>query len=129
MKIQRQREQRRFSKRGISIYLSYLTLLLGQGMLLVHLLLHRSLFPVILGRYSAKFSLLLGIVVLVFAVSIAWGVMRWRRLPDSSALMGALLDKRPGLLAAVTVLGGALVASALTFHKILATVLRYSGRP
>ena len=66
MKIQREEEQDRSSKRRLSIYFSCLILLVGQGVLLVHLLQHRSLFPMILGRYSVKFSLLLGVVLLSF---------------------------------------------------------------
>lgn len=105
---------------GRRIYWSCSTLLVGQGLLLAHLLQHRSLFPVILGRYSAKFSVLLGIVLLSFVISGVFVATQWRRLPVLFAARAVRLGKKPGLLAAVIVLGVVVVVVAVAFHKITA---------
>lgn len=116
MKIQSRTEPNRAVRRRRALYASCLILLVGQGMLLVHLLRQQSIDPAILGRYSVKLSLLLGVVGLSFVASVVFLVAKGRRLPVLFTARAA----RPGFLAAVVVLGGILVVSTVAFHRVIA---------
>ncbi len=111
------KQQHRPSHAGV--YRSCITVLVGQVLLLLHLLQHESIDTPGLGRYSIKFSSFLGGVVLA---SVGFGVFvvaRWRHLPAFFSSLSTRWKRALGLMAALLVVGAFLLGGAFFFSSLI----------
>ncbi len=96
-----------------------ITVLVGQALLLLHLLRHVSMEPAVLGRYSVKFSLFLGGVVLMSVGFGVFAVARWRHLPAFFSSLSARWKRAPGFMASLLVVGAFFLGGVFFFSSLI----------
>lgn len=108
---------------GSSAYVFCALALAGEGVLLWGLVGHRSLIPVILGRYSARYAALLGLMSFVFLSTGAFVLARWRHLPSYRARLSSLGPGASAALGSLLALGALGVLCAASFASVVAWII------